>query len=91
MCFGGKQHPSFKSGLFVVLTLVSRRCGTALGYGTQLLPPVSNRGWLLRFQAGGARLSTSEQQQLKVHYSERGMNHLLHRLGYVYKKSQLVP
>ena len=67
---------------------------------------------LLNFQAGGsqARLSGSEQQQLKTHlddnlclsthiayveaqwnvcYSERGMNH--HRLGYVYKKPQLVP
>ena len=31
------------------------------------------------------------KEQWNIHYSERGMNHLLHRLDYVYKKPQLVP
>lgn len=30
-------------------------------------------------------------EQWDIRYSERGMNHLLHRLGYVYKKPQWVP
>jgi transposase len=29
------------------------------------------------------------EEQWNIRYSERGMNHLLHRLGYVYKKPQL--